>query len=265
MLCMEEKAVSEIKARGRIARVAAWFVRLPVAVKGIITTVEFGLAVGCVWAAWTAGGDMALIVPALALGLFFGVVGIASIPELRWRSKAFCMGVATLFFVGIGGFLYWHFKPAQPETRPVSNPSASPVTPKQPPLVSTYQKVIIACDKPKSEKGFSKKERQDRLEKYSDFMKRVFGYTVKGKIEEEETTLEIIPNAPMGDPTMAITKQTYFIKRVGDQLFVTITNDFSGPLAFMLQLARPDSAEQFSRTIIEQIEKLTGVESGKCK
>jgi len=33
MLCMEEKAVSEVKARGRIARIAAWFVRLPVAVQ----------------------------------------------------------------------------------------------------------------------------------------------------------------------------------------------------------------------------------------
>jgi hypothetical protein len=263
MLCMEAKAVSEIKARGRIARIAAWFVRLPAAVKGIITTVEFGLAVGCIWAAWTAGGDMALIVPALALGLFFGVVGIATIPELRWRSKALCMGVATLFFVGIGGFLYWHFKPAQPETRPVSNPS--PVTPKQPPSVSTYQKVIITCDKPKSEKGLSKKERQEQLEKYSDFMKKVFGYTVKGKIEEEETTLEIIPNALMGNPTMSITMKTYFVKRVGDQLFVTITNDLNGPLAFMLQLAHPDSAEEFSRTIMGQIEKFTGVESGKCK
>jgi hypothetical protein len=101
--------------------------------------------------------------------------------------------------------------------------------------------------------------------KYSDFMKKVFDYTVKGKIEEEETTLEIIPNAPMGNPTMSITKETYFIKRVGDQLFVTITNDLNGPLAFTLQLAHPDSAEEFSRTIMGQIEKLTGVESGKCK
>jgi hypothetical protein len=161
MLCMDENAVSGIKARRRIAHIAAWFVRLPTAVKGIISTVEFGLAVGCVCAAWTAGGDMALIVPALTLGLFFGLVGIATIPELRWRSKAFGMGVATLFFAGIGGFLYWHFRPAQPETRLVSKPY--PVTPKQPPLVSTYQKVIIACDKPKSEKGLSKKERQEQL------------------------------------------------------------------------------------------------------
>ena len=37
------------------------------------------------------GSDMALIIPALAIGLFFGIVGIATIPELKWCSKTLCM------------------------------------------------------------------------------------------------------------------------------------------------------------------------------
>jgi hypothetical protein len=77
-----------IKAHTGFARwLIAGFTRLPTVVKGVVTTIEFGLAVGCIWAAWTAGGDMYLVIPALVAGLFFAVIGAGSV-MLRIRSDA---------------------------------------------------------------------------------------------------------------------------------------------------------------------------------
>jgi hypothetical protein len=96
---MAETPETTAEVPNRLGRILNWFARLSTITKSIITTVEFGLAVGCIWAAWTAGGDMALIIPALALGLFFGIVGIATIPEITWRVKTFCMVLTAFLFV----------------------------------------------------------------------------------------------------------------------------------------------------------------------
>jgi hypothetical protein len=76
-----------------------------------IRTVEFGLALGCIWGAWTAGGDMFLVAPALIAGLVFAIIGIGTIPDISKRSKLWSVGVVSLIYFGIGAFLYWHFQP----------------------------------------------------------------------------------------------------------------------------------------------------------
>jgi hypothetical protein len=76
-----------------------------------VRTVEFGLAVGCIWAAWTAGGDMWLVVPALLVGFIFAVIGIASVPDLTRRSRTIWGGLVAAIYIAIGLFLYWHFQP----------------------------------------------------------------------------------------------------------------------------------------------------------
>src|SRR5437879_769537 len=82
----------------------------------VIRTVEFGLALGCIWAAWTAGGDMWLVIPALILGFCFAAVGIAMVPGLSNIRKFAWKSAVALVYVGIGGFLYWHFIPkAEPK------------------------------------------------------------------------------------------------------------------------------------------------------
>src|SRR5215470_3625739 len=75
-----------------------------------IRTIGFGVALGCIWAAWTAGGDMWLVVPALILGVIFAVVGIATVQTSLLR-KIFGAGVVVTIYICIGGFLYWRFLP----------------------------------------------------------------------------------------------------------------------------------------------------------
>ena len=75
-----------------------------------IRTIDFGVALGCIWAAWTASGDMWLIVPTLILGFIFAVVGIATVQTSLLR-KIFGVGVAVTIYFCTGGFLYWHFLP----------------------------------------------------------------------------------------------------------------------------------------------------------
>lgn len=178
--------------------------------------------------------------------------------------------------IGVLGFDYWYYSnvlsgypPSQAQqtptkTQPVPAISAAPSNPK-PKLLSTYQKMIIVCDKPKLEKGLSKKERQEKLDQYVDLMKKVFGYTVKAKTTEDEITLDITPDKPIGDPTASIVRQAWLVKRSGDQLFVTVTNEFVGLLSFMLAIAQPDAADATMKSIIGQVEKFVSAEQGKCR
>jgi hypothetical protein len=96
-------------------------------------------------------------------------------------------------------------------------------------------------------------------------MKKVFGLTVKAKATEDEITLEVTPDKPIGIPMYAIVKQNWLTKRAGSQLFVTVTNEYVGPFSFMLALARPDAGDDTIKTMTEQIEKFVEAEPGKCK
>lgn len=264
---MEENSALETAPRGKIGRIAACFVGLPAAVKNVVATAEFGLSVGCIWAAWTAGGDMALIVPALTLGLFFGIVGIATIQESRWGSKSACMCGATILFVGIGIFLYFHFqpKPVEVASAPApKQPIATPI-PVRPKIGSTYAKVIIECDNPKPEKPLSKKERQTRLDQQVDLLKKVWGYTATGKATEDEITLDITYSMPVGSPVLQIKRETWFVKRSEDKLFVTISKDYTGIIAYMLPLAQLDAEDPTIKSTVEQARTFTQTAPDKCK
>jgi hypothetical protein len=275
---MEEKVMSKTTGPGWITRMLDWFGRLPVAVKGVISTVEFGLSAGCVWAAWTAGGDMALIIPALAFGLFFAVIGIATITELKRSSKLLGMGLSAILFLAIGGFLYWHFTPKVADVvaesphavttiprlekaEPSQQPLAPPVDQK-PPLVSTYKKMIFVCDKPEKP---SQKERRAGIDRYIDILKKVFGYSVKSSVTDDEWTIEVIPEKPIGDGMVSLIKETLFFKRAGDQIFVTVTNDLTGTFAPTFEHSPVDLVHPLARTTMDTIEKMTKAEKGKCK
>jgi hypothetical protein len=107
----------------------------------VIRNVEFGLALACVLAAWTAGGDMVLVTPALILGLIFAAIGVVMVPGRSNLSKLGWIGLVALAYVGIGGFLYWHFEPkGEPRIdKPVVNQtSAKPGAP-APPLDSATE------------------------------------------------------------------------------------------------------------------------------
>jgi hypothetical protein len=160
----------------------------------------------------------------------------------------------------------WRFVPAPPIVVPTqATPTIPTPKPQLPRLLSTYQKIIIVCDKPKPEKGPSKKERQEKLDQYVDLMKQVFGYTVKARTTEDEIALDITPDKPIGDPTASVVRQAWLIKRAGDQLFVTVTNEYVGLLSFMLAIAQPDAADATMKSIVGQVEKFVSAEQGKCK
>ncbi|MDB5656659.1 MAG: hypothetical protein JWQ94_4272 [Tardiphaga sp.] len=76
-------------------------------IKVVVGTAEFGVVVGTVWAAWTAGGDMYLIIPALAFALAIAIIGIVTntSPSL-YRLLMIC--AVVLILGGIGSFLYFH-------------------------------------------------------------------------------------------------------------------------------------------------------------
>lgn len=264
---MAETAESSAEKPHRLVRILNWFARLPTVTKSVITTVEFGLSVGCIWAAWTAGGDMALIIPALALGLFFGIVGIATIPELKWRSKTLCMALAAILFTGIGGFLYWHFRPKAPDapvTAQPQQPSATP-TPTKPKLTSNYSRLILVCDSPKPAKLSSLAKRKADLAERLDLVEKVFGQTFKGNLTDNELTLSGTLNTPTGP-----VKQDWLVRRSGDQLYVSITNEVGAGNALGLifgiaSLASLDPDEDFAKQMREKVEHFVQVEPGKCK
>jgi hypothetical protein len=92
-----------------------------------IRTVEFGLALGCVWAAWSAGGDMSLVAPALILGLIFALIGIGTIPEMPRLYKLGPAGAVTAIYFGIGWFLHWHFEPHAAPREPTTPAVQAPM------------------------------------------------------------------------------------------------------------------------------------------
>jgi hypothetical protein len=68
----------------------------------------YALAGGAAWAAWTAGGDMFLVIPALGFGLLFSIIGI-SLQTWTKNSKKIGYIITSLFFVIEGSALYIHF------------------------------------------------------------------------------------------------------------------------------------------------------------
>jgi len=75
----------------------------------LIRTVEFGLAFGCVLAAWFST-DMWLIIPALVVGWVFAVIGVFSSPNGTTFQKLAWTGVVAVMFIAIGLIIRHHLE-----------------------------------------------------------------------------------------------------------------------------------------------------------
>jgi hypothetical protein len=123
--------------------------------------------------------------------------------------------------------------------------------------------MVLACDKPKPEKAQSRKERQADLDRYVDFMRKIFRLNVKGSLGDDEIRLQIIPDP---SPLIIVKNETYLIKRVGDQVYVRIAKEISGgefaAIFASIPINRDDPSAKETAT---KIEILTRSDPGKCK
>jgi hypothetical protein len=248
----------------------------------VIRTVDFGLGLACAGIAWTSGGDMSLVTPALIAGFIFAAIGIRSIPDMTklWKMLS-TVGVAVVY-VGIGGFLYWHFRPQVAAPPPLPSPpvAASPApekkqeTPPPPPaiqapagpkLASNVSRMVLECDSPKPAKIASIAKRRADLVKRMDLVEKMFGTPVKGDVTEDGLTFSETINSPTGP-----VKQDWIVKRLDDKVYVSITNQLAtnNPLGIIWGLAslaplNPD--EDYAKQIRGQVEQFVKVEPGKCK
>jgi hypothetical protein len=202
-----------------------------------------------------------------------------------WEFARTCLDRKTAIWIATGiaavvsgaflGWLYFALAPAEPVV--VKLPSSEPVresapqkpvatpTPAKPRLASTYKKMILICDLPRSGKTLSKKEKQAEWNRYADVMEKIFGYSVKSTVGDDELTLAVTPKQAELSPTYPVMGQTFFIKRSGDQLFVTITNEVDNVFGLIFALAIVDPEEAVAKQIIEKVEQLVHAQPGKCK
>jgi hypothetical protein len=82
-----------------------------------------------------------------------------------------------------------------PQIVPMPAPSLSPAKPK---LASTMSRVILECDSPKSEKPPSLAKRKAELAEKLDVMQKIFGYSIKGDVKDNELTLSATFNTATG-------------------------------------------------------------------
>jgi hypothetical protein len=229
---------------------------------GILLTL-FGLA---------GAGAMEIAPEKLWIGwslIGFAVLGSFALGFHHFRGRF----VVVLLAAGAMCFDAWYYSnvlnvatlsPRMPPVVPSTRPE--PATPK-PQLVSTWQKLILICDKPKPAKEPSRKEMQAGLDKFVDVMKKVFGYKAKGTLGDgQEYTVELIPDKPFSNGLISVSKQTYFVKRIDDRIAVTVTSEYSSlsPL-FQLDRVAPDPADPAAKTMEDTVEKMLAVEPGKCK
>ncbi len=215
--------------------------------------------------------SLTLLVGAVAYLIFDLLMrpkGFALKPPLPWQKAI----IAVLVVSGVLWFDYWYYSnvlnapavlvatetlPAPPASRPTPPPA-------KPRLASTYKKMILVCDSPKPAKTMSKKEKQAEWDKYADLMEKIFGYSVKSRVGDDEVTFSITLK-PEAEAAFPIQGQTYLIKRAGDKLFVSITNEVDNVFGIFFALAAVDSEEATAKQVIEKVEQLVHVEPGKCK
>ena len=261
---MEEMAGTETGKTGRMARGVAWFVQLPSAVKGVITTVEFGLSAGCVWAAWTAGGDMALVIPALILGLLFAVTGIATV-AMGWRRTILSMVISMVIFLGIGGFLYSHFQPK--DSQPVALPPILAPTSQTREIISTYAQIYYRCktDVVPTQKAIEKNSAN--FKRYMEVMADTFGYKADFVHVIDGDKVDLIPNSPHRKKrSWFLNKMSFEIRRVGKYLIGVSTRDYIDN--FFIQRWASNHIPPTDPTQIETngiIADLAGVKRGDCE
>jgi hypothetical protein len=181
---------------------------------------KLGLCLGLV--ALAGGGAMMVAPDKLWIG--WTLIGLAGIGGVGLGFHHFGRKFAAIFLaVGVLWFAYWYYSNVlnAPTVTRIELPIVAPPTPAplpmppRPRLASTYKKMILVCDAPRSGKTLSKKEKQAEWNKYADLMEKIFGYSVKSTVGDDEVTLAIAPKQEVTS-AIPITRQTYFIKRVGD-------------------------------------------------
>jgi hypothetical protein len=258
----------------------------------LVATVVIGLVIASLAAAGIITMNLAYAM--LALAWIFAVGGSFLLPrQMAYRHRVIFAALLFAMLAAVGWYETANFEkpptakeiaqeiaklsktlPGEPvvklpasepvrETAP-QNPVASP-NPKKRRLASTYNKMILVCDKPTRNKEVSLEERQAELAKYADVMEKIFGYSIKVTWGEDETKLEITPKEQNLSSSFHVTRQIFFIKRSGDQIYVTVTNEISGAFAFLLTFPIVDPEEATVKQIIEYVERTTNAEPGKCK
>jgi hypothetical protein len=226
-----------------------------------------------------AGGGAIMIAPE-KLWIGWGLITVAAVGALALGFHHFGRRFAFIFVaLGVLWFDYWYYsnvlnapvavEVAHPTAPPIAKPTPAPAAPPAPAktkLLSNLTKMVLVCDSPKATgKTPSLKERKAELAKFLDLMQKMFGFPATGSVAEDEFTFSI----EVPQPTGGTLKQDYLLKRSGDRVFVSITNQIQEnalSLIFALaSLAPIDPDEDVAKQTQAKVEEMVKVEPGKCK
>ncbi|KWV50476.1 hypothetical protein AS156_14210 [Bradyrhizobium macuxiense] len=212
---------------------------------------------------------MALIVPALSSGLCIGAVGIATIPELSWRSKALCVGVAALSFSGIGGFLYWHFQPKASDGASVLTPIGPSEASKDgshSQLVSTVGKSFFKCTRPKTPDTRDLKRARAEAKQNMRAIGEKLGLSVDLRDIANGVSLEVVPLNDEGKLRMsAAEKYVIEVRSTGPDLLVYARMQLISVMGVIADLIPVDPNSEPVLAEAKMIEQLVGAAPGACR
>jgi hypothetical protein len=77
--------------------------------------------------------------------------------------------------------------------------------------------------------------------------------------------MEIAPKEENLSSSFHITRQIFLFKRSGDQVYIKVTNEISGPFAFLHTFPIVDTEETNAKQITDMVEQTVNAEPGKCK
>ena len=234
----------------------------------VIRTVDFGLGLACAGIAWTSGGDMSLVAPALIIGFIFAAIGVRSIPDMSKFWKLTSSVAVGAVYLTIGCFLYWHFHPKAPDIpvvqKPVEPPKGVPASQR----LSRLDHFIFTCDvpPPDSEKAAKfpqvKEELRQRFNVWGDVVGMSItvtdirgGFRIDAEANTEEAKRRMFTAGSAGASKVSIS-----IRRIDQQIIVDVASEL--PKIFGLMLADPSSQDTLA--IQSKIEDLVGVQ-GKCR
>jgi hypothetical protein len=235
-------------------------------------TVEFSLALGCIWAAWTAGGDMYLVAPALVAGLIFAIIGIGTIPYLSRSIKLGSIGTFTIIYFGIGAFLHWHFQPMVASVSGSPAPQTSQTIIKSDaepridgPLISTIGRTFFRCPLPPVPTDRTREQILSDMKERIQAARETFGVSLK--VNELSNGRQIIMEPITDDAKLQMsgaTRWTFEMRKSGPDLLITSILDFAEPLGILGKLRMDPKSAQ---TMLEHryIEEMFHLPSGQCQ
>jgi hypothetical protein len=232
-------------------------------------TVEFGLALGCIWA---AGGDIYLVAPALIAGLIFAIIGIGTIPDISRRIKLGSIGIVALIYFGIGAFLYWHFQPMLASVPGSPVPQTSQTITKSDgkpridgPLISTLGKTFFRCPLPLVPTDRTSEQILSDMKERIQAARETFGVSLK--VNELSNGRQIIMEPITDEAKLQMsgaTRWTLEMRKSGPDLLITSILNFTGPLSILGKLRMDPKSAQ---TMLEHryIEEMFHLPSGQCQ